>query len=303
MFERFPALGRIMSLTRNAHAVHERKGIFEYLRIGEQMGLVLGKEIDLRLIFKNWVYAYSVTDVTETRTLRSFQFYDAYGEAVYKLYATEDTDLAVWQQVVQDFLDVHQDAGEEVLTHEPTDSAAQAFNQDNHALDVQAFHADWARLTDVHQFFPMLKRYGISRLAAMRYAPEGSVTEVRADSAFDLFHSAQSQALPIMIFVGNRGCVQIHTGPINRIVRMKEWLNILDPDFNLHLLEGNIHSAWVVRRPSDSGQITCVDYFDEQGNLIMSVFGKRIEQEPELPQWQALAEQMAHTHCVVGKVA
>ena len=300
MFEQFPKLGKIMSMTRNDSAVHERKGIFESVRVGEQMGLILGNDIDLRLIFKNWAYAFSVTDVSETRTLNSIQFFDPYGQAVYKLYAVDQTNMDEWHTLIQKFLDEHQDAGEEVL---PLDEEADEPKTSNSSFDVAQFQNDWQQLTDVHQFHPMLKRHGISRIDAMNHAPQGSVTEVRVDCALELLNRAQAQTLPIMIFVGNRGCVQIHTGPIERIVQAKGWLNILDPDFNLHLKENHLHSAWVVRRPSTEGVITCIDFFDAQNNLIMSTFGKRIPLEPEMPEWQALAESLASDFAKIGQVA
>ena len=43
-----------------------------------------------------------------------------------------------------------------------------------------------------------------------------------------------------MIFVGNRGCVQIFTGVVEKLMPMKGWLNIFNPAFTLHLLEGAI---------------------------------------------------------------
>jgi hypothetical protein len=41
-----------------------------------------------------------------------------------------------------------------------------------------------------------------------------------------------------MCFVGNRGCIQIHTGPVKNIKIMGPWLNVMDPGFNLHRLVG-----------------------------------------------------------------
>lgn len=300
MFEQFPTLGKIMSMTRNESAVHERKGVFESVRVGEQMGLILGKDIDLRLIFKNWVYAYSVTDVSDTRTLNSLQFYDGYGQAVYKLYATEQTNITAWDDIVTQFLDCHQDSGEEVM---PLGESIDVNDEIKKKLDVTQFQNDWHQLTDVHQFHPLLKRHGISRIDAMNHAPQGSVTEVRVDCVLELLNRAQVQVMPIMVFVGNRGCVQIHTGTIQRIVQANGWLNILDPDFNLHLKQENLHTAWVVRRPSSDGIITCIDFFDNANNLVMSIFGKRIPFEPELLEWQSLAEAIAHEFSTIGQVA
>ena len=52
-----------------------------------------------------------------------------------------------------------------------------------------------------------------------------------------MLEGAAAAELPVMIFVGNPGCVQIHSGPVRRIEVMGPWLNVLDPRFNLHLRE------------------------------------------------------------------
>lgn len=59
-----------------------------------------------------------------------------------------------------------------------------------------------------------------------------------------------------MIFVGNRGCVQIFTGVVEKLTPMKGWLNIFNPTFTLHLLEETIAETWVTRKPTADGHVT-----------------------------------------------
>ena len=56
MIEQLPELGYIMTLTRNDQAVHERKGVYDNVRITGPMGLVITKDraIDLRIILNRW---------------------------------------------------------------------------------------------------------------------------------------------------------------------------------------------------------------------------------------------------------
>ena len=59
-------LGRIMALTRNDEIVHERKG--EYVNVEiisghRQMGLAVNDDIDLRIFFDRWHFAFAVTGV------------------------------------------------------------------------------------------------------------------------------------------------------------------------------------------------------------------------------------------------
>src|SRR5690606_1540266 len=57
-----PALGKVMALTRNNDAVHERKGVYEDVSTGGHAGLVVGPDIDLRLFFSDWTHGFALAD-------------------------------------------------------------------------------------------------------------------------------------------------------------------------------------------------------------------------------------------------
>ena len=67
-----------------------------------------------------------------------------------------------------------------------------------------------------------------------------------------------------MVFVGNRGCLQIHAGPVHRVEMVGPWLNVLDPGFNLHLREDRVTAAWVARKPSGHGDIHALELYDAE---------------------------------------
>jgi putative hemin transport protein len=102
-----------------------------------------------------------------------------------------------------------------------------------------------------------------------------------------------------MIFAGNRGNLQIHQGKV-RTVRVLErghtgpehWLNILDPDFNMHMRQDLVDSAWVVKKPTEDGIVTSVELFDKERNLIAQFFGLRKPGIPELEGWKQLIEAL-----------
>ena len=107
-----------------------------------------------------------------------------------------------------------------------------------------------------------------------------------------LLHLAAAQATPIMVFVGNRGMIQIHGGPVANIKQTGPWLNVLDSDFNLHLREDHIASAWIVRKPTADGIVTSLELFDDMHENIVMFFGRRKPGQPELPAWRELISQL-----------
>jgi putative hemin transport protein len=71
-------LDYVMALTRNPHAVHERKGIYQNVSFmaGGKMGVAVNEDIDLRFFMTDWEYAYAVKMPAGGRTLYSFQFFN-----------------------------------------------------------------------------------------------------------------------------------------------------------------------------------------------------------------------------------
>ena len=97
-----------------------------------------------------------------------------------------------------------------------------------------------------------------------------------------------------MVFVGNSGTIQIHTGLVERIVPLGEgvkWINVPDVDFDLHRIA--VIQAWAVKKSMRDGRVTSVECYDAAGELIVQFFGKRKPGEPELEAWRELVSGLA----------
>ena len=290
-----PALGRVMALTRNEHCVHERKGTYENLSFEAHVGLALGADIDLRIFPRAWVHALAVSEATQAGPRRSLQFFDGQGTALHKIYALPETDMAAFDALVARFRASDQNPGAVVTPAvKPTTKAAAKASAAIEATRLQAtsLHAEWDALQDTHDFVPMLRRLDLARLDALRIAGEARAVMLDLDAGRRLLTAAAAAALPIMVFVGNHGMIQIHTGPVARIVPTGPWINVLDPDFNLHLRETAVTESWLVRKPTRDGVVTSVELFDAGGELIVTFFGKRKPGAPEDSAWRALAESL-----------
>jgi putative hemin transport protein len=288
-----PALGEVMALTRNAACVHEKTGRYEEVRSGEDgapVGLVLGPAIDLRLFWRHWAHGYAVEEAFAASgrpPQRSLQFYDAAGQAVHKVFARPATDRAAWDALVARFCAPDQGPGLRAQPAEP-----RAPEQPDAQVDVAALRAGWAALRDTHDYFGMLRQHGVSRLQAFRLADPRYAQPVDAGSARELLSAAAAAGTSIMVFVGNHGTIQIHTGPVARVEVIGPWLNVLDPGFNLHLREDQIASAWVVRKPTVDGVVTSLELFDRDGEVLAMFFGERKPGRPELCAWRRIVDAL-----------
>jgi putative hemin transport protein len=283
-------LGEIMALTRNAWAVHEKIGPWTPLQLGSEFGLVLGEHIDLRLFMSHWTHAIAVSELIEhgpgAGDLRhSLHFFDASGEALHKVYVREPEGVAEFIELVDRHRSDDQRPWQQV---EPRPEPAEPLPDE--AIAVPEFHAAWLALHDTHEFFPMLRRFSVGRTQALRLAPPEHAFPVACDSITKLLRSACDAGTSIMVFVGNRGCLQIHTGPVHRIMPLGPWINVMDPDFNLHLRTDAVAEAWVVRKPTDDGIVTSLELFDSAGETIALLFGAR---KPGIPEQDAWRERIA----------
>jgi putative hemin transport protein len=287
-----PTLGEVMALTRNAGCVHEKNGRYEKVSGEGPVGLVLGRDIDLRVFYQAWAHGFAVHEVAGegTAPARSLQFFDAHGTAVHKVFARSGTDLEAWDALVHCFTDRTPRTGFSVAPP-PVRKA----DRPDAEVDVDALRADWAALRDTHEFFGLLKRHRVGRVQALRLADPRFVQPVEAGAdgaARELLRAAADAGTSIMVFVGNPGMIQIHTGPVQRVQVMGPWLNVLDPGFNLHLREDHIESAWLVRKPTTDGVVTSLELFDADGETLAMVFGERKPGKPELPAWRALTDRL-----------
>ncbi|UXH77552.1 hemin-degrading factor [Roseateles amylovorans] len=284
-------LGPVMALTRNESCVHEKVGVYREVSAQgpqRQVGLVLGGAIDLRVFYSHWRHGFALTErLADGALQRSLQFFDAAGQAIHKVFLRPDSDLAAYEALVLNFLsdDQHPGLVADAAWEEPTE-------RPDTLIDIARFRNEWASLRDTHEFFGLLKRHQLSRTQALRLAEPRFAQPLPLSSAQELLSRAAQQGIAIMVFVGNPGMIQIHSGPIAKVAMMGPWINVLDPGFNLHLREDHIASAWLVRKPTVDGLVCSLELFDAQGRTLAMCFGERKPGQAERCDWRNLLESL-----------
>ena len=247
------------------------------------MGLFVNLDIDLRLFMDHWKYNFAVIEQIKNGTRKSLQFFDKEGQAIHKIYVTKNSDEEAFDNLVVKNIHDKQDSFIEI---EPYEKKAN-YKPDNE-IDWKKFRKEWESLKDTHDFFPMLKKYKVGREQAFKKIGNNFAYEVENTAARQVLEQARDQKCEIMVFVGNRGCIQIHTGPVNKLVEHGPWYNVLDPKFNLHLSENNISRTWVTKKPTEDGIVTALEIFDQESEIIATLFGKRKPGIPELDLWREI---------------
>lgn len=277
-------LGKVMALTRNDECVHERKGIYQNGDFSSPHAqLFVGEDIDLRIFMNHWKFAFAVVEGDK----KSLQFFGKDGLALHKIYLTKNSDENAFDAIVEKFKAENQ---AEVFEFEAV--APKVNEKADSEIDVEGFQKAWTELKDTHDFFMMTRKFGVSRTQALRLAPKGFATKIETSKVVNVLEDASEKELPIMIFVGNRGIIQIHTGEVKKTMWHQQWFNVMDPDFNLHLDVTKIAEAWIVKKPTEDGEVTAIEVFNKEGDFIVQFFGKRKPGIPELQEWKDLVAQL-----------
>ncbi|WP_210081170.1 hemin-degrading factor [Pantoea endophytica] len=272
------AVGETKSITRNEYAVHEQVGKYENLHLGEHAGLILNpRALDQRLFPHQWHSAFFLREQSAHGERQSIQIFDRHADAVLKIYTTENTNRAAWDALIAAFV------LENAAALDPQPASAPQYSR---MVDASKVEAEWRAITDVHQFFGLLKRHNISRPQAFRAVADDLARQVSNDSLAQLLGLAQQDGNEIMIFIGNRGCTQIFTGAVQKLMPMDNWINIFNPTFTLHLMADHISESWVTRKPSGDGFVTSLELFAADGTQIAQLYGQRSEGTPEQARWR-----------------
>lgn len=280
------ALGEVLALTRNESAVHEKVGVYDKPIIGDRASMMLGADIDLRIFPSAWVHGFAVEKRDGDEVRRSFQFFDASGDAVHKVHLRPASNVEAYEALVASLLSAEQDQTVATVSKE------QAKAEEGEPGGAEELRERWGAMTDVHQFFGMLKQLRLSRRQAVGMVGEDYAWLLDGDPITPMLNRVSGEQLPIMCFVGNHGCIQIHSGPVAKIAAMGPWINVLDEGFHLHLRLDHVREVWAVRKPTRDGHVTSLEAYGGDGELLIQFFGKRGEGHAERGEWRAVVEDL-----------
>lgn len=279
------SLGEVMALTRNIACVHEKVGRYPELNATQtehlQATWVRGVGVDLLWDVAHWRHGFAVEESGEKGVQRSLQFYDASGTAVHKLFLRAQSDLSAYQSFVRAFCDTDQLPG---LISQAALPAP--------ATDFAAFLTHWEAIQDARDMYCLLAQVRGSGYAFLQHMPAASAREVQLSAANMVLEHAAAQGLSVWILAGNIGMTQAHRGPIDKVVLMGPWLNVLDAGFNLHVRQDLIASCWVVVVPGLAGHFSALVLFNAAGELIALIAADASSGASEHSAWVALMHRL-----------
>jgi len=212
------------------------------------------------------------------------QVFDAAGDAIHKVHLKPESDVAAFERLVEALALPVQSESLDLAPRAPTEAPKAD------PARAEVLRKEWAEMTDTHQFLRLVSKLKMNRLGAYRVAGAPYVEPLETGAIEALLNGAAAGGVPVMIFVGNAGCIEIHGGKIETVKPMGPWINVLDPRFNLHLRGDHIAEVWFVDKPTKNGPALSVEAFDKDGGLILQIFGSR--KDGGIPEFNALVRAL-----------
>lgn len=97
LLARFGALGAMVILTRNEHAILQQKAPYSRLAVRGSTATSAGPGRELALQLERWAHGFAVVDQGSTGLRRSLQFFDREGTAVHKVFLLEPSSHAAFE--------------------------------------------------------------------------------------------------------------------------------------------------------------------------------------------------------------
>ncbi len=252
----------------------EQTGAFTTFKLlGEgRIGSVVSDDLDVRFLFRHWTAGQAHPAHT------TLDFIDVTGQVCTSIHASDDQARETLERVIGQF--GTNDAAP------PVPAAGRRPAKPDSEVDIEALRADWAAMTNVHHFEALLGRHGLGRVQAFRLVGGDYASELSADAVPALFEALDASGEEIMIFVANRGMVQIYSGPARGHARVGHGWEVMNGASKVYLPDSALDHIWLVNKPTAAGIISSLEICSEsEDQALASIFGRHPHGDAQPEGW------------------
>ena len=246
--------GEVMSLTRNTHAVHENLSFYKHASFTDDVGMVQSDQLTIRLIYEKWEFGYLFEECKSHVLQRSIQFFDEFGAPVHKIFLLPHSHHWYFDEMAKRWADSNQEPGillqEKAESDQPTNSGA------------------------------------LASIIEERHTSQQEIIE--AGVVQSLLSSSLELKLPLLITVQNHGVSQSHDGVLDEIRDHKDWLHLINQQFNGHLQLAQMPKICINHHDNPF----LIEMFDKESFLLASIALSTKATPVDRQAWEDLLEQV-----------
>lgn len=246
--------GEVMSLTRNAHAVHENLAFYKHTSSSDGTGMVLSEELTMRLMYERWEHGYLFEECKSTVVQRSIQFFDEFGTSIHKIFLMPHSHHWFFDELAKRWADSNQEPG--IIVHQKL-AHDQQINQGALASIIEERHANQKE-------------------------------SINLDVVQSLLRSSVELKLPLIITVQNDGANQSHDGILGEIRDHNNWLHLINEQFNCHLQLAQMPKICINHQESPYS----IEMINEEGFLLASIAVSTKATPADRQAWEDLLDKI-----------
>jgi putative hemin transport protein len=245
--------GEVMSLTRNAYAVHENLSFYKHASSNDDIGIVSSDELAIHLMYEKWEFGYLFEECKSTVLQRSIQFFDEFGAPVHKIFLLPHSHHWYFDEMAKRWADSNQEPG--ILVQEKSDPNQPA-NSGALASIIEERHTSQQEIID-------------------------------AGVVQSLLSSSIQLKLSLIITVQNHGVSQSHDGVLEEIRDHNDWLHLINQQFNCHLQLAHIPKICINHQYNPF----LIEMLDKEGVILVSIALSAKNTPADRQAWADLLEQ------------
>ena len=229
------SLDKIMLLIRTESVVHEKTISSKDIQLRDNK--VFNNKSNQSILEFNprlFKYVFSQNKLHAKRSLRSFQIFDIYGNAILKIYLKGKNEIE-FDNIVERYQTEYSYELQEPVNPENLEPKS--------IIDSNSF--------------------GIE-CESYKYSLKENILR-------KILTAASKREIPIQIHAIGEGTIQYHNDLIKKIVDFGPWINIIDKTFNLHALENDLKQVILKKHKTDNDTFYFIDFFDTSNNYVLGI--------------------------------
>ena len=238
-FAKILSMDRIMLLIRSESVVHEKTISTKDVKLKKNK-IVDVKSNSSILKFNPYLfkYVFAQNKLHANKSLRSFQIFDNYGDAILKFYL-KGNDESKFDKIVNDY---------------KTNYNYELQNQ----VSPKRLQSEYIKKENID----LIDR----REKKITYKYDLNEKILRK-----ILTAASNSKIPIQINAIGPGTIQYHRDSINKIIDFGPWINIIDKKFNLHAIESHLEQATLSEHSKKGDKFYSIDFYDKVNNYVLEI--------------------------------
>ena len=284
------SLGKVNAITHNAGAVHQQTGYYQNIQCTGDMAIVHGHNLEAGFNFAQWHSAFAVEEKTENGTHHSLQFFDSNGASIHEISMTQQSCLCAYRAFIRNYKAPHNFVAPLIaFSLSPTPGS-------NDPITAEKLQRDWHAFKKIQDFSQLLTRYGLTRYQALQLAGSRFAVAIKPTVFLEFIRTLADIALPVMIYINNKGTVQIHNGSLRTIKVFGANISIVNESSELQFDLSSIDSLWVVKKPLKSRKLSSLELYDAHRKPIALIYGCPHAGTREDDRWRELTETLSFSN-------